>query len=64
MTKQKNCFQRQSWIKYLGQILDFMQNHTSREKFNACFLVILILVLKKTLIWEEVWTLNYNPRQF
>ena len=33
----KNCFQRQSFTKYLRLTLVFMQNSGLREKFNSYF---------------------------
>ena len=34
--RSKNCFQRQSWTKYLRLTLVFMRNSALQEKFN-CF---------------------------
>ena len=47
----KNCFQKQSWTKYMRQTLAFMCSSALQEKFNFYFSGV-FLSIDKTFIFE------------
>ena len=59
----KNCFQRQSFTKYLKQILVFRWNSALREEFNFFFSGVLVSI-KKISFWRKNWALGYNSMKF
>ena len=51
--ESRNCFQRQSFTKYLRQTLVFMRNNALREKFNFCFQEIFTSTDKFFFFWSR-----------
>ena len=59
----KYWFQIQLLTKYMRQTLAFMWNREIR-KFQFLFFSSFLLVSRKSLFWDEDWTLGYNSREF
>ena len=62
--RQKKCFQRQPFRKYLRITLVSMWNSALRQKFNFSFSRFFLLVLTKFSYWWEDWALGYHFMRF
>ena len=60
----KHYFRRQSFTKYLRQILVFVLNSALRQKFNFYFFWGFLVVLTKFSFWEEDKELGNNSMGF
>ena len=68
--EEKQCFQRQSFTKYLRKALVSMWNSKIRETFNFYFSAVFCWYQQSFYFekwpghWEEDWALDYNSMNF